>query len=158
MRQIVWAAPLVFLSFALPIEARELHLVSGVIRQVDACEEAGVLIRYRIGDAWYVIQKAQVRRIEPPCDQASGPAAKVQPAPTGSASVSTTESSAPLASAPVQGDQKQEGTTAEQAASSGPSSSSTSPGKSVDVQGYTRKDGTYVPPHTRSAPGSGRRR
>lgn len=30
-------------------------------------------------------------------------------------------------------------------------------GGSVHVKGYTRKDGTYVRPHTRSAPGSGRR-
>jgi hypothetical protein len=157
MRHVVWVAPLVFLPFALPIEAHELHLTSGVIRQVDACEAAGVLIRYRVGDAWYVVQKAEVRRIEPPCDQGSAPSAK--PAPAGSAPVSSTESPPSPASPPVQADQKHETPTAEQTTvSPAPSSSSTSPGKNVNVQGYTRKDGTYVPPHTRSAPGSGRRR
>jgi hypothetical protein len=38
---------------------------------------------------------------------------------------------------------------------SGPSSSG---GGRVSVKGYTRKDGTYVAPHTRAAPGSGRRK
>jgi hypothetical protein len=48
--------------------------------------------------------------------------------------------------------------------SSSPSSSSRSssnysnPGKTVNVKGYYRKNGTYVRPHTRSSPGSGRRR
>ena len=49
--------------------------------------------------------------------------------------------------------------------SSSSSSSSTrrssnylSPGKTVNVKGYYRKNGTYVRPHTRSSPGSGRRR
>ena len=31
-------------------------------------------------------------------------------------------------------------------------------GGSVHVRGYTRSDGTYVPPHTRSAPGRGRKK
>ena len=38
------------------------------------------------------------------------------------------------------------------------SSNYTSPGKTVNVKGYYRKNGTYVRPHTRSSPGSGRRR
>jgi hypothetical protein len=38
-----------------------------------------------------------------------------------------------------------------------PAPSGSSGGGTVYVRGYTRKDGTYVRPHTRSAPGSGRR-
>ena len=38
------------------------------------------------------------------------------------------------------------------------SSNYSSPGKTVNVKGYYRKNGTYVRPHTRSSPGSGRRR
>ena len=38
------------------------------------------------------------------------------------------------------------------------SSNYSSPGKTVNVKGYYRKNGTYVKPHTRSSPGSGRRR
>jgi hypothetical protein len=42
--------------------------------------------------------------------------------------------------------------------SSRSSSNYSSPGKTVNVKGYYRKNGTYVSPHTRSSPGSGRRR
>ena len=42
--------------------------------------------------------------------------------------------------------------------SSRSSSNYSSPGKTVNVKGYYRKNGTYVRPHTRSSPGSGRRR
>ena len=38
------------------------------------------------------------------------------------------------------------------------SSNYSNPGKTVNVKGYYRKNGTYVRPHTRSSPGSGRRR
>ena len=42
--------------------------------------------------------------------------------------------------------------------SSRSSSNYSNPGKTVNVKGYYRKNGTYVRPHTRSSPGSGRRR
>lgn len=38
------------------------------------------------------------------------------------------------------------------------SSNYLNPGKTVNVKGYYRKNGTYVRPHTRSSPGSGRKR
>ena len=38
------------------------------------------------------------------------------------------------------------------------SSSNSNSGSSVNVKGYYRKNGTYVKPHTRSNPGSGKRK
>jgi endonuclease YncB( thermonuclease family) len=153
-------------GLAKPALSRELTLTTGPVRAIEACEEAGSLLRYRVGDAWFVVPLHQVRRIEPPCDAAAppGPAA-VAPAPVPTVTTSsTTADPAPVQTVTPSSATATPPTSPDPPAPLAPttsahrSSGDASSGGTVHVRGYTRKDGTYVAPHTRSTPGSGRRR
>jgi hypothetical protein len=134
--------------WTLPAEAGEIRFTFGLTRTIDACEQAGELVRYRTSGQWYHVPSAQVQTItdvtcSEPVPAPDGPK-QATPAP---AALSDPSSSTP---APLPS-----------SAYPSPSySSPTSPSTRgpVHVDGYYRKDGKYVAPYTRSAPGSGGRR
>lgn len=146
----------VLFAAAGPGAARELQLTSGVVRSIETCEETGTLLRYRAGDAWYVVAKTQVRRIEPPCGTESPPAGVgTNPSAGATSAPLQPPGAAPSAPDPGQAAVASPSTQPSEATPSPSTFSTTTSDGKVHVQGYTRKDGTYVPSHTRSAPGSG---